>query len=160
MTVNPLLDELNRDIWHPFRGTYHARDLEGFLALYDPDLIRAGGPTKEVYGFDRLAADTTGWFAHVAERGDSLDIEFRFTERIAADELASEQGCYQITATLADGSNRVMYGRFHTFARKIRRSLAHRGRLRHGRRRRNHTRDVRRWRRRRRHRGALTMPWQ
>jgi ketosteroid isomerase-like protein len=119
MTDNSLLDELNRDIWRPFRRTYRTRDLAGFLALYDPDLIRAGGPTKEVYGFDRYAADTTDWFTDISERGDSLDIEFRFTERIAAGHLASERGYYRITATLADASDRVLHGRFHTFARKI-----------------------------------------
>ena len=119
MSDNPLLDELNHDIWRPFRGTYRAGDVEGFLALYDPSLIRAGGPTKEVYGLDRFAADMAGWFTDVSERGDSLDIEFRFTERIAAGELASERGYYRITATLAGGGNRVLHGRFHTFARKV-----------------------------------------
>jgi uncharacterized protein (TIGR02246 family) len=119
MTGNPLLDELNRDIWRPFRATYRAADPEAFLALYDPDLIRAGGPTKEVYGFDRFAAGMTDWFADVSQRGDSLDIEFRFTERIAAGELASERGCYRITAMLADGGDRVLHGRFHVFARKV-----------------------------------------
>lgn len=119
MTDYSLLDELTRDIWRPFRHSYRVRDLEGFLALYDPNLIRAGGPTKEVYGFDRLAIDTTGWFTEVSERGDSLDIEFRFTERIAAGELASERGYYRITVTLADTSDRILHGRFHTFARKV-----------------------------------------
>jgi uncharacterized protein (TIGR02246 family) len=118
MTDNPLLDELNRDIWRPFRRTYRTRDLEGFLALYDPELIRAGGPTKEVYGFDRFAADMAGWFTHVAERGDSLDIEFRFTERIAAGRLASERGYTRITVTGAGAGDRVLHGRFHVFARK------------------------------------------
>lgn len=115
MTV---LDELNRDIWQPFRRTYGDRDLAGYLDLYDRDLIRAGGPAGEVYGYDHLAAETTGWFAKVAANGDRLDIDFRFTERIAADGLASERGYYQITATLADGGTRVRYGRFHTFARQ------------------------------------------
>lgn len=118
MTENPLLEELNRDIWYPFRDAYRAADPDGFLAVYDPDLIRAGGPTREVYGFDRFAADMTAWFTDVSQRGDSFDIEFRFTERIAAGELASERGCYRITATLADGRDRVLHGRFHVFARK------------------------------------------
>jgi ketosteroid isomerase-like protein len=118
MTDSFLLDELNRDIWHPFRRTYRTSDRNGFLSLYHPDLIRAGGPTKEVYGFDRLATDTTEWFSEVSARGDGLDIEFRFTERIALGELASEQGCYRITLSRADAEDRVLYGRFYTFARK------------------------------------------
>src|SRR5262245_59760372 len=112
------LHELDRDIWQPFRRTYGDRDLAGYLDLYDRDLIRAGGPGRDVYGYDHLAADTPSWLAVIEERGDRLDIHFRFTERIAADGLASERGLYQITATLADGGNRVRYGRFHTFARQ------------------------------------------
>ena len=67
MTV---LDELNREIWQPFRRTYGDRDLAGYLDLYDRDLIRAGGPAGEVYGYDHLAAETTGWFAKVAANGE------------------------------------------------------------------------------------------
>jgi ketosteroid isomerase-like protein len=118
MTDASVLDELDRDIWHPFRRTYRDRDLPGYLCLYDRDLIRAGGPTKEIYGYDRLAADTADWFAQAAGRGDTFEIEFRFTERIADHEHASERGYYRITATFADSSTRELYGRFHTFARK------------------------------------------
>jgi len=118
MTVNPLLGEMNSDIWHPFRRTYQACELAAFLDLYSPDLIRAGGPAKEVYGFDRYAAETAAWFTTCAERGDSLDIEFRFTERIAAGDLASERGVFRITATRAGADDLVFHSRFHTFARK------------------------------------------
>ena len=115
MTV---FDELNRDIWQPFRRTYGDRDLAGYLDLFDRDLIRAGGPDQQVYGHDRLAADTTAFFAKAAAGGDHFDIEFRFTERIAAAGLASERGYYRITANLADATTRVLYGRFHTFVRQ------------------------------------------
>lgn len=118
MTANPLFGELNRDIWHPFVRTYRDRDLKAFLGLYHPDLIRAGGPAKEVYGYDRFAADTAAWFTTCAERGDSLGIEFRFTERIAADDLASERGVLRITATRPGADDLVFHSQFHTFARK------------------------------------------
>ena len=118
MTGASLLDELDRDIWQPFRHTYRDRDIEGYLTLYDRDLIRAGGPAKEIYGYDRLAMETAEWFAVAAGRGDTFEIEFRFTERIADAGLASERGYYRITGTLADASTRELYGRFHTFARK------------------------------------------
>ena len=112
------LDELNRDIWRAFRRTYGERDLTGYLDLYDRDLIRAGGPGQEVYGYDRLEADTTAFFAKATARGDHFDIDFRFTERIAEAGLASERGYYRITANLADASTSVLHGRFHTFARQ------------------------------------------
>jgi ketosteroid isomerase-like protein len=109
-----VLKELNHDIWHPFRRAYAERDVEAFVALYTPDLIRAGGPTAEVYGFDRYAAETAEWFASVTTRGADIAIDFRFFERIASGDLASERGCYRIDAPDA----RVFYGRFHTFSRK------------------------------------------
>jgi uncharacterized protein (TIGR02246 family) len=118
MTANPLLAELNRDIWRPFVRTYHDRDLEAFLSLYDRDLIRAGGPAKEVYGYERYAAGTADWFAQVAERGDSLAIEFRFTERIADGDLASERGVFRITATRPGADQLIFHSQFHTLARK------------------------------------------
>jgi uncharacterized protein (TIGR02246 family) len=114
-----LLHELNRDIWHPFRQAYGARDSEAFLALHTPDLIRAGGPSKEVYGFDEYAKQTERSFADMIARGDGVGIELRFLERIASGELASERGVFRITATRASGEQRVFHGRFHVMARKV-----------------------------------------
>jgi hypothetical protein len=50
---------------------------------YTPDLIRAGGPEKTVRGFREFVAVTEPWFVGLAERGSSVDIDFRFTERLA-----------------------------------------------------------------------------
>ncbi len=87
--------------------------------MYTTDLIRAGGPAKLVHGFDEYAAQTVEWFAELTSRGDGIGIEFRFLERIAAGDLASERGVFRITATRANGESRVFHGRFHTFARKV-----------------------------------------
>ena len=119
MTDRALLAELDRDIWHAFRRAYAARDVEAFLALHLPELIRAGGPARDVHGYDEYAAQTGGFFAELTRRGDGIEIDFRFTERIAAAGLASERGVFRITATPAEGDQRVFYGRFHTFARKV-----------------------------------------
>jgi ketosteroid isomerase-like protein len=117
--MTDLLHELNRDIWHPFVASYGALDAPAFLALHTPDFIRAGGPTREILGFAEYAAQTEKFFADVAGRGDALGVDFRFTERIAAGQLASERGVFQISVTLAAGGQRQLYARFHTFARKI-----------------------------------------
>jgi uncharacterized protein (TIGR02246 family) len=119
MTDGALLAELNRDVWHAFRRAYAARDVEGFLALHLPELIRAGGPGRDVHGYPRYAEQTGEFFAELTRRGDGIVIDFRFTERIAAAGLASERGVFRITATPAAGAQRVFYGRFHTFARKV-----------------------------------------
>ncbi len=116
MADNELLRELNNDIWHAFSRVHG--DADAFLALYAPDLIRAGGPTRNVLGFAEFAEITRQWLADLAERGSTVDIEFRFTERIAANGLASERGVFRMTARRATGEERVFYGRFHTFSRR------------------------------------------
>lgn len=105
-------------MWHAFVRSYGALDTAAFVDLYEPTLIRAGGPGKEVYGFDEYARQTGQWFGDLTARGDGVGIEFRFLERIADGELASERGVFRITATPADGEVRVFHGRFHTFARR------------------------------------------
>jgi ketosteroid isomerase-like protein len=118
MADGALLTELNHDIWHAFRRTYAANDTTAFLALFAPDLIRAGGPAKQVHGFDEYSGQTGAWFTGLAERGERVSIDFRFAERIASDTLASERGVFQITARRPDGEEQVFFGRFHTFSRK------------------------------------------
>lgn len=113
------LAELNADIWQPYRIAHAAGDTEAFLALHAPELIRAGGPAKTIQGLDEYAAESRAWRADLSARGSRVAIEFRFTERITDGELASERGVYRLTATRADGDQRVFHGHFHTFARKI-----------------------------------------
>jgi hypothetical protein len=47
-----------------------------------------------------------------------VTISFRFVERIATNDLASERGIFQIVPKRADGDQRTFYGRFHTYARR------------------------------------------
>jgi ketosteroid isomerase-like protein len=118
MTDVAVLNALNADIWHPFQEAYADHDAKRFLALYSTDLIRAGGPTKEVIDYDMFAAQMTQWFSDTTERGAYLNIEFRFSERLASAVLASERGVFRITAS-KDDDRRVFYGRFHTLARHV-----------------------------------------
>ncbi len=116
--MSDLLAELNRDIWHPFARTYAAKDLAGFLAIYATDLIRAGGPGKSVHGYDEYSAKMADWFTRLAGDGAEVRIEFRFTERLAGNGLASERGIFKIDARRPLAGQRVFFGRFHAFARK------------------------------------------
>ncbi|MFD5826859.1 YybH family protein [Lentzea sp. NPDC060358] len=111
--------QLNDDIWHPFRQAYARLDAPAFLALHVPELIRAGGPAKQVIGFAEYSAQVGEWFAELAGRGSSVAMSFRFVERIASGDLASERGIFQMVATRTDGDQRTFYGRFHTYARRI-----------------------------------------
>ncbi|MFS8101648.1 hypothetical protein LFM09_31430 [Lentzea alba] len=112
-----LLRQLNEDIWHPFRLAYANLDAPAFLGLHAPELIRAGGQAQQVFGFEEYSDQTTKWFAELAGRGSRVAISFRFVERIAAKDIASERGIFQILSKRANGDERTFYGRFHTYAR-------------------------------------------
>lgn len=112
------LGGLNTDIWRAYRHAYRNGDAQSFLALHGPELIRAGGPAKTITGFPEYGTITRQWFAELTERGDSVDVEFRFTERIVDGALASERGIYRLTARRPGHEPKVTYGRFHTFARR------------------------------------------
>lgn len=113
-----LLRQLNNDIWHPFRLAYAKLDARAFLDVHAPELIRAGGPAKQVFGFADYSDQIEQWFAELAGRGSSVTISFRFVERIVSNGLASERGIFQIVSKRADGDGRTFYGRFHTYARR------------------------------------------
>lgn len=108
-----LLAELNDQVWEPFRAAYGAADLDAFLALHDEDLIRAGGPGRAVQSHRDVAAETGPFFAAARDRGTALSIEFRFVERLADGDLASERGIVRIGV----GTD-VFHARFHTFCRR------------------------------------------
>jgi ketosteroid isomerase-like protein len=117
--MTELLEELNRDLWHPFVRAYGALDADAFLALYHPDLIRASGIGREVHGYTGYAAQMREFFAKVAGFGDRTAIDFHFDERLAAGGLASERGVFRLRLTPATGNPRTRYGRFHTYARRV-----------------------------------------
>ncbi|NUT99885.1 MAG: nuclear transport factor 2 family protein [Saccharothrix sp.] len=112
-----LLTQLNHDVWEPFRRAYAELDAQAFLAVHSPDLIRAGGPAKQVLGHADYGRDIGEFFARVAANGDSLSIALRFTERLASADLASERGVFRIEAVKA-GEPKVFHGHFHVFCRR------------------------------------------
>jgi ketosteroid isomerase-like protein len=116
--MTTLLEELNRDLWHPFVRTYGTLDADAFLGLYHSDLIRASGRAGQVQGYDAYAAAMREFFALVAGFGDVIAIDFRFHERLAGGSLASERGVFRLDATPTAGRPRIRYGRFHTYARR------------------------------------------
>jgi hypothetical protein len=116
--MTDLFAELNRDIWHPFVRSYADLDAAAFLALNSPDLMRASGTSGQVQDYAGYATELREFFAMVAGNGDRIGIDFRFTERLASDALASERGVFRVSVVPAGGEPRARYGRFHSYARK------------------------------------------
>lgn len=113
-----LLAEINRDIWTPFAKAYEAGDVEAYIRLHRPEFIRGEGTRKRVLGLEEYAANMRAFFAQQKERGARFSIAFRFTERLARNDLAHERGIFAFTLTPRDGAARTFYGKFHTAARK------------------------------------------
>ena len=117
---NPLLlAELNADIWIPFAEAYNDGDAAAHLALHAPDFIRVEGDRKVIRPLADYATSVRRTFEGAADREEKLNISFRFTERIARGDLASERGIYELVLADNDGNVERLYGRFHTIARKL-----------------------------------------
>lgn len=108
---------IDRDIWMPFTAAYPALDADLAGSVYSPDLIRGGGPERTVTDLATHLGDFRVFFDFVRGQGDSLSIEFRFTERLIGEGVATERGVFRIDVRLSSGEHRQTYGRFHVFER-------------------------------------------
>jgi len=113
-----LLAELERDIWRSFSAAIAARDAPAHIALHSAQFVRASGDLKRVQTFAQWRDDNLRMFARLAARDVQPPIAFRFSERLAGAEVASERGIYEFTATDAKGETRRYYGQFHVISRK------------------------------------------
>lgn len=117
---NPvLLAELNADIWVPFTEAYTDGDVPALLALLAPDFIRVEGDRRQIRALADYATSVRRTFEGAADREEKLNISFRFTERIARGDLASERGVYELVLADNEGNVERLYGRFHAVARKL-----------------------------------------
>jgi len=117
---NPvLLAELNNDIWLPFSEAYTDGDSAAYLALLAPDFLRVEGDRKVIRNLADYTTSVRRTFEGAADREEKLNISFRFTERIARGDLASERGIYELVLADNDGNVERLYGRFHVIARKL-----------------------------------------
>lgn len=116
--MNQRLDTLNRDIWRPFAAAYAVGDAEAYLDLHTPDLVRVDANTGSVLDFESYAKGIREFFASMADTDVAMCIEFRFVERLADGDLASERGVFKFRMTRPGHQDRVRFGVFHTIARR------------------------------------------
>jgi len=113
-----LLRALDREVWDPFVAAFAAGRVEDYIALHSRSLMRVIADAKRIESHDQLAAAARAIFKSRAERGTKMALRFRFTERIASAESASERGIFEFVATPAAGEARRAYGRFHVLSRR------------------------------------------
>ena len=112
------LKELDRDIWLPFIKAYGEGNPDGYIALHSKSFIRPMGDRKQIDTYEEWNQTTRGMFKSAAERGTKASIQFRFLERFANAESASERGIYEFASINAKGEARKFHGKFHVISRK------------------------------------------
>ena len=117
--TNPeYLRELDREIWKPFVAAFAAGKAEDYFALHSDGFVRVMADARRVEPREAWMTGTRGMFRHFAERGIKPSITFRFMERLANGQSASERGIFEFTTTDAKGATRRAYGKFHVISRK------------------------------------------
>jgi uncharacterized protein (TIGR02246 family) len=90
------------DIYKKFNGAYKTLDVDGVANLYTEtaDYLPAGG--KPMKGRTAIRENFAGFFNSVKERGQTMTITFRITQREVSGELGYDVGIYTLT-TFKDG---------------------------------------------------------
>lgn len=105
--------EINEQVWKPFIKTLRERDTKGFLALHSKDVVRSPRDSKAVWNWDEYYQQHEKFARQASASGAKGEIELRFTERLANNNLAVEVGIYKYTHINKDGTAGNYYGRFH-----------------------------------------------
>ncbi len=118
-TNTDYLKEINRDIWLPFAEAYRTFDAEMYKSIHSKDFIRGEGNSKSLQNYEQYFGKSAESFKKSKEAGNQSQIQFRFLERFANAEFASERGIYYYYSKNKEGKERKGYGKFHVFMRKI-----------------------------------------
>lgn len=108
---------INRDVWLPFGEAYRTGRLDLLDGILAAEFVRVEGTAGWIGDREQYLARTRDGFDTASRRGDSLAIEFRFTDRLVGDGLAHDSGVYRVTIAGGDGEVRDFYGRFDTTLR-------------------------------------------
>jgi len=110
--------EINNQVWLPFIKTFNERDSKAFMELHSKDLVRSSRDSKTVLNWTDYAQQMEKGDRRENEQKSKRELELRFTERIAQNDLAIDVGIYKTTYTTENKPPRSFYGRFHVALRK------------------------------------------
>jgi hypothetical protein len=113
-----VLKSIDQEIWLPFIKAFATGNADEYIGLHSKNLIRPMGDAKRIEPYDRWTGGTRGMFKSFAERGTKVAIEFRFLERFANEDTASERGIFEFSMTNAKGETQKSYGKFHVILKK------------------------------------------
>lgn len=117
--ANPaILKAIDADVWLPYSKAYAEGKATDYIALHSKSLLRVMGDLKYVDPYDAFARNMQEMFDGLKKQNVKVSIQFRFTERIANQDTASERGIYEFVMTDAKGKVTKNYSRFHNFLKK------------------------------------------
>ncbi|MDX2218067.1 MAG: hypothetical protein SF172_03510 [Burkholderiales bacterium] len=117
--ANPaILKAIDADVWVPYSKAFADGRANDYIALHSKSLLRVMGDVKYVDPYDGFARNMTEMFDSLKKQNVKVTIQFRFTERIASADTASERGIYEFVMTDAKGKVTKNYSRFHNFLKK------------------------------------------
>ncbi|WP_353778562.1 DUF4440 domain-containing protein [Winogradskyella sp. 3972H.M.0a.05] len=108
---------INQQIWEPFSKAFETLDSDLFASIHNPALLRVSGDQKTIRFFDAyMAGYKDRWKDNTSIKHT---ISFRFFERIADKNIASERGIYKLTMNPGSQKERSFYGQFHVLHKKV-----------------------------------------
>lgn len=119
LPANPaILKAIDADVWVPYSKAFAEGKANDYIAIHSKSLLRVMGDLKFVDPYDGFTKNMQEMFATLNKQKVKVSIQFRFTERIANTDTASERGIYEFTMTDAQGKVTKNYSRFHNFLKK------------------------------------------
>ena len=110
--------EINEQVWKPFITTFNSFDTDGFMAVHSMDVVRSARDGKSVWNWSEYKERQQKGDQRSKENKYRRNLELRFTERIAQNNLSVEVGIYKTTSYNAKGEAQSFFGRFHVVLRK------------------------------------------
>ena len=108
-------NEVNTQLWEPFKAAFEGRDWKGFNNLHTDDVLRI---TK--WGI-KSGSEYKEHTKNRYQRKDSVSrtIDFWLEHRVYSGDIGYEVGYYKITNTAPNREIKQSYARFHIVLKKI-----------------------------------------
>ena len=108
-------EQVNQDVWQPFKKSYEERDWKTFNSLHTDDVLRAHDRGIQI-GQEYKSA-MRQYYESPSNRKAMID--FVMERRTYKDDVGYEVGCYRVTYSEEGKEDRMSYGRFHVVLKKI-----------------------------------------
>ena len=107
-------NEINEQVWQPFKKSFEARDWKTFNSLHTNDVLRVNK-----YGI-RIGEEykTSVQTSYQKPTTKKRQIDFCFNQRTYKESTGYEVGYYRVIYTEKDKELRIVHGRFHLVLNK------------------------------------------